>query len=59
MEVKVGEYYYHKHMYQHFKVLSIDGNFVWLKSEDYYLTTTISELIKEKTPLSGPDNAGL
>ena len=56
MEVKVGEYYYHKHMYQHFQVLSIDGEYVWLKSEDYYLTSMISQLEKEKASLPLPDN---
>jgi hypothetical protein len=57
MEVKVGQYYYHKHMYQHFQVLAIDGQYVWLKSEDYYLTTLISQLEKEKTPLPVPENS--
>ena len=56
MEVKVGELYYHKHMYQQFQVLGIDGEYVWLKSEDYYLTTTKSQLEKEKAPLPLPDN---
>jgi hypothetical protein len=56
MEVIVGEYYYHKHMFQRFEVLAIDGNFVWLKGEEHYLTTTISELQKEKAPLPLPDN---
>ena len=56
MEVKVGEYYYHKHMYQQFQVLAIDGDYVWLKSEEYYLTTTIINLEKEKAPLPLPNN---
>ena len=56
MEVKVGEFYYHKHMYQHFQVLAIDGDYVWLKSEDYYLTSMKSQLEKEKTKLSLPNN---
>ena len=56
MEVKVGEYYYHKHMYQQFKALAIDGEYVWLKSEEHYLTTTISQLEKEKAPLPLPDD---
>ena len=51
MEIEIGEYYYHKHMYQRFLVLAIDGQYVWLKSEDYYLTTMKSELEKEKAPL--------
>jgi hypothetical protein len=55
MEVNVGDFYYHKHMYQQFQVMSIDGNYVWLKSEEYYLTTTIGELEKEKAPLPLPD----
>jgi len=55
MEVNVGDFYYHKHMYQKFQVMSIDGNYVWLKSEEYYLTTTIGELEKEKAPLPLPD----
>lgn len=59
MEIKVGEYYYHKHMYQKFQVLAIDGDYVWLKSEEYYLTTMISQLEKEKTPISGPPNSGV
>lgn len=57
MEVKVGQYYYHKHMYQHFLVLAIDGEYVWLKSEDYYLTTMKSQLETEKTPLTLPENS--
>lgn len=57
MEVKVGEYYYHKHMYQQFLVLAIDGQYVWLKSEDYYLTTMKSQLEKEKTLLPLPENS--
>ena len=57
MEVKIGDLCYHKHMYQQFKVLAIDGNFVWLKSEEHYLTTTMSELIKEKTSLPVPENS--
>ena len=56
MEVKVGEYYYHKNMYQRFKVIAIDGNYVWLKSEDHYLTTTMIQLEKEKPPLPLPNN---
>lgn len=56
MEVKVGEYYYHKHMYQRFEVLAIDGNYVWLKNEEHYLTTMISNLEKEKAPLPLPNN---
>jgi hypothetical protein len=55
MEVNVGDFYYHKHMYQKFQVMAIDGNYVWLKSEEYYLTTTIGELEKEKAPLPLPD----
>ena len=57
MEVKVGDLCYHKHMYQQFRVIAIDGNFVWLKSEEYYLTTTMGELIDEKTPLPIPENS--
>ena len=57
MEVKIGDLCYHKHMYQQFTVLAIDGNFVWLKSEEHYLTTTMSELIKEKTSLPVPENS--
>lgn len=57
MEVKIGDLCYHKHMYQQFKVLAIDGNFVWLKSEEHYLTTTMSELIEEKTSLPVPENS--
>ena len=57
MEVNVGEFYFHKHMYQRFQVLGIDGDYVWLKSEDYYLTTTKSQLEKEKTPLPVPENS--
>ena len=56
MEVKVGEYYYHKHMYQQFQVLAIDGDYVWLKSEEYYLTTKMCNLEKEKTHLPVPNN---
>ena len=56
MEVKVGEHYYHKHMYQKFIVLAIDGDYVWLKSEEHYLTTTIGQLEKEKPPLPLPKN---
>jgi hypothetical protein len=56
MEVKVGDLCYHKHMYQQFEVLSIDGNYVWLKSEDHYLTTMKSQLEKEKALLPLPDN---
>jgi hypothetical protein len=56
MEVNVGDFYYHKHMYQKFQVMAIDSNYVWLKSEEYYLTTTIGELEKEKAPLPLPDN---
>ena len=59
MEIKVGELYFHKHMYQRFQVLAIDGNFVWLKSEEHYLTTTINQLEKEKPPLPGPENSAL
>jgi hypothetical protein len=55
MEVNVGDFYSHKHMYQKFQVMAIDGNYVWLKSEEYYLTTTIGELEKEKAPLPLPD----
>ena len=57
MEVKVGDLCYHKHMYQQFRVIAIDGNFVWLKSEEYYLTTTMDELIDEKKPLSVLENS--
>jgi len=57
MEVKVGDLCYHKHMYQQFRVLAIDGNFVWLKSEEHYLTTTMGELIDEKTALPVPENS--
>jgi hypothetical protein len=57
MEVKIGDLCYHKHMYQQFKVLAIDGNFVWLKSEEHYLTTTMSELIDKKTSLPVPENS--
>jgi hypothetical protein len=57
MEVKVGDLCYHNHMYQQFRVLAIDGNFVWLKSEEYYLTTTMGELIDEKKPLPIPENS--
>jgi len=56
MEVNVGDLCYHKHMYQQFRVLAIDGNFAWLKSEEHYLTTTISELEKEKASLPLPNN---
>ena len=56
MEVEIGQYYYHKHMYQHFLVLAIDGDYVWLRSEEHYLTTTKSQLEKEKAPLPLPDN---
>jgi hypothetical protein len=56
MEVNVGDLYYHKHMYQQFTIMAIDGNYVWLKSEDHYLTTTISQLEKEKALLPLPDN---
>lgn len=56
MEVKVGESYYHKHMYQQFQVLAIDGEYVWLKSEDYYLTTMKSQLEREKAPLPLSNN---
>ena len=59
MEVKVGDTYYHKHMYQQFTIMAIDGNYVWLKSEDHYLTTTISQLEKEKSPIKGPTNSGV
>lgn len=59
MEVVVGETYYHKHMYQQFTVLAIDGNYVWLKSEEYYLTTTIGELEKEKSTIKEPKNSGV
>jgi len=54
MEVKIGDLCYHKHMYQQFTVLAIDGNYVWLKSEDHYLTTMVSQLEKEKAPLPLP-----
>ena len=56
MEVKVGEHYYHKHMYQRFEVLAIDGDYVWLKSDEHYLTTMITNLEKEKAPLPLPNN---
>jgi hypothetical protein len=59
MEVNVGDLYYHKHMYQQFKVMAIDGNYVWLKSEEYYLTTTIGELEKDKSSIKGPTNSGV
>lgn len=54
MEIEIGQHYYHKHMYQQFVVLAIDGDYVWLKSEDYYLTTMKSQLEIEKTPLPLP-----
>lgn len=57
MEVKIGDLCYHKHMYQQFRVLAIDGTFVWMKSEDHYMTTTMSELVEEKTPLPVPENS--
>lgn len=57
MEVKIGDLCYHKHMYQQFRVLAIDGAFVWLKSEDHYMTTTMSELVEEKTSLPVPENS--
>lgn len=57
MEVKIGDLCYHKHMHQQFRVLAIDGNFVWLKSEEYYLTTTMGELIDEKKSLPIPENS--
>jgi hypothetical protein len=56
MEVNIGDFYYHKHMYQLFQVMAIDGNYVWLKSEEHYLTTTISELEIEKVTLPLPEN---
>ena len=43
-------------MYQNFVVLAIDGDYVWLKSEEHYLTTTIGQLEKEKPPLPLPKN---
>ena len=57
MEVKIGDLCYHKHMYQQFTVLAIDGNYVWLKSEEHYLTTVMSELVEEKSPLPLPKNS--
>lgn len=57
MEVKIGDLCYHKHMYQQFTVLAIDGDYVWLKSEEYYLTTMKSQLEKEKTVLPVPENS--
>ena len=57
MEVKIGDLCYHNHMYQQFRVLAIDGTFVWLKSEDHYMTTTMSELVEEKTSLPVPENS--
>ena len=56
MEVNIGDLCYHKHMYQQFTVLAIDGDYVWLKSEDHYLTSMKSQLEKEKAPLPEPDN---
>jgi len=44
-------------MYQQFQVLGIDGEYVWLKSEDYYLTTMKCQLEKEKAPLPLPENS--
>lgn len=56
VDLKVGECYYHKHMYQHFKLVATDGEMAWLKSETHYITTFVDELEKEKTKLPLPNN---
>lgn len=55
-EYKVGDYCYAKFMSQHFKLVAIDGDMVWLKSNSHYLTTSVDQLEKEKTKIPLPEN---